>query len=386
MHRSEFPVEEGMRQGSTGSVMVVDDDPLTLESISMLLCSNGFEVSAHINALNALARFREAPTDVVVTDIDMPVTNGFRLLEQIRNFDTETPVIFITGNAELDVALSAIRLKAFEFIVKPVSEWGLVDAVERGINSKRAVQTDSRRRNDLERIVAQSVEELADALRNQMHTSREIIERLTMAAVLRDEDAGKHIRRIGLFAGELAGSLGMTADFSENIACASAMHDIGKIGIPDTILFKKGSLTSEEFGIIKMHTVIGGNILRGASHPLMEMATSIAMTHHERWDGSGYPNSLKGADIPLEGRIVMLADQYDALRSQRVYKPALGHEIVCRIILHGDAQTRPEHFDPEIISAFRLTADRLAEIYEANQDDCLQDDAGEFVNLKKYYT
>jgi len=374
-----------MRRSSGGSVMVVDDDPLTLESISMLLCSNGFEVSAHIDALNALARFREAPTDVVVTDINMPVTNGFRLMEQIRNFDTETPVIFITGNAELDVALSAIRLKAFEFIVKPVSEWGLVDAVERGINSKRAVQTDSRRRNDLERIVAQSVEELAEALLNQMHTSREIIERLTMAAVLRDEDAGKHIRRIGLFAGELAHSLGMTADFSENIACASAMHDIGKIGIPDTILFKKGRLTSEEFEIIKMHSVIGGNILRGASHPLMEMAASIAMTHHERWDGSGYPNSLKGADIPLEGRIVMLADQYDALRSPRVYKPALGHEIVCRIILQGDAQTRPEHFDPEIISAFRSTADRLAEIYEANQDDCLQDDDVEFKNLKKYY-
>ena len=374
-----------MRQGSVGSVMVVDDDPLTLESISMLLCSNGFEVSAYMDALKALARFREAPTDVVLTDINMPVTNGFRLMEQIRNFDTETPVIFITGNAELDVALSAIRLNAFEFIVKPVSEWGLVDAVERGINSKRAVQTDNRRRNDLERIVAQSAEELAEALRNQMHISKEIIERLTMAAVLRDEDAGLHIRRIGLFAGELACSLGMAADFNENIACASAMHDIGKIGIPDTILFKKGRLTSEEFEIIKMHTVIGENILRGASHPLMEMAASITMTHHERWDGSGYPSSLKGAEIPLEGRIVMLADQYDALRSQRVYKPALGHEVVCRIILQGDAQTRPEHFDPEIIRAFRLTADRLAEIYEANQDDDLQDEAGEFKDLKKFY-
>ena len=373
-----------MRQGSAGSVMVVDDDPLTLESISMLLCSNGFEVSAHMDALHALARFREAPTDVVLTDINMPVTNGFKLLEQIRNFDTETPVIFITGNADLDVALSAIRLKAFEFIVKPVSEMILVDAVERGISTKRLMQADKRQRCDLDMIVSQNTQDLAEMLRSHKRMNWEIIERLTMAAMLRDEDTGMHIRRIGMLTAEIARAMGFSEEYIENISCASAMHDIGKIGVPDAILFKQGALTAEEFEIIKSHAEIGCQLLQGAAHPLIDMAASIALTHHERWDGSGYPHGLKGEAIPLEGRIVILADQYDALRSQRVYKPAFDHATACRIILEGDAQTMPEHFDPEVINAFMVSANRLAEIYETNCDDSLQE-AGESINLKKLF-
>jgi putative two-component system response regulator len=384
MHDLNIDVEEDMRQGNAGSVMVVDDDPLTLESISMLLCSNGFEVSGHTDALNALASFREVPTDVVLTDINMPIINGFRLMEQIRHFDAETPVIFITGNAELDVVLSAIKLKAFEFIVKPVSEKGLVDAVARGISAKRLLQADKIQRSDLDMIVAQNSEELAEMLKNHKRMNWEIIERLTMAAMLRDEDTGMHIRRIGMLTAEIARALGLSEEYVENVACASAMHDIGKIGVPDAILFKQGSLTGEEFGIIKMHAEIGCHILQGAAHPLIEMAASIALTHHERFDGSGYPHGLKGKDIPLEGRIVILADQYDALRSQRVYKPAFDHATACRIILEGDAQTSPEHFDPEVLRAFQVSADRLAEIYETNSDDSLQE-AGESINLKKLF-
>lgn len=373
-----------MRQVSAGKVMVVDDDPLTLESISMLLCSNGFEVSAHVDALHALDSFREAPSDVVLTDINMPVINGFRLMEQIRNFDSDTPVIFITGNAELDVALSALRLKAFEFIVKPVSEKGLVDAVERGISNKRLLLADKTYRCDLHMIVEQNSEELAVMLKNHKRMNWELIERLTMAAMLRDEDTGLHIKRIGLLAAELARTLKLPEEFIENIACASAMHDIGKIGVPDAILFKQGPLTLAEFEVIKTHAVIGHKILQGASHPLVEMAAAIALSHHERFDGTGYPFGLKGKKIPLEGRIVIMADQYDALRSQRAYKPALDHEEACRIILHGDSQTRPEHFDPEILSAFQSSMQRLAEVYDSNKDGSLLE-AGESLRLKKLF-
>lgn len=371
-----------MAQRSAGSVMVVDDDPLLLESVSLLLSSHGFSVHCYAEAGQALAAFRTTAIDVVLTDVNMPIINGFKLVEAIRSIDGETPVIFITGNAELEVTLSAIKLKVFEFIVKPFSPACLITAIEKGICHKRQIQSEKSSRVHMEETIAQRTEELAEALRGQTEMSREIIERLTTAAELRDEDTGMHIARIGLYASQIARTIGLAEDVVTTIALASAMHDIGKIGIPDAILFKPTRLFPEEFEIIKTHTVIGGHILRGASHPLMQMAASIALTHHERWDGTGYPKGLRGTKIPLEGRIVMLADQYDALRSQRVYKQALDHEITCRTILEGDGQTRPGHFDPLLLQAFRETADEFAVIYDANQITNLPEVIG-FKRIKK---
>jgi putative two-component system response regulator len=371
-----------MATNGIGSVMVVDDDPLLLDSVSLLLGSHGFAVSGYTDGHSALAAFRADPADVVLTDINMPVINGFRLMENIRTFDTETPVIFITGNAEFDVALSAIKLQAFEFIVKPFSGPRLIDTVERGISRKRSLQAEKNARAELETMVDRRNKELASALTSQKLMNREIIERLTIAAEMRDEDTGMHIGRIGLYAGAIAQALGMPDDFVDAITWASAMHDVGKIGIPDAILFKPGGLTPAEFEVIKTHTVIGGHILHGASHPLLQMAATIALTHHERWDGTGYPKGLQGEEIPLEGRIVMLADHYDALRSQRAYKTALDHETSWRIIVEGGGQTQPAHFDPQVLSAFIDTSDKFAAIYDSTHKNCLQDIAG-FKRIKK---
>ena len=150
----------------------------------------------------------------------------------------------------------------------------------------------------------------------------------------------------------------------ELLALASAMHDVGKIGLPDTILRKAGPLTWEEFEVVKGHTLAGAQLLGGSPHTLIQMGARVAVSHHERWDGSGYPYGLAGKNIPLEGRIIMLVDQYDALRSQRVYKPALDHQTVCKIILEGDGRTLPQHFDPEVLKAFRSVEPLFAAIFQ----------------------
>ncbi|HWI41925.1 MAG TPA: HD domain-containing phosphohydrolase [Verrucomicrobiae bacterium] len=342
----------------SAAILVVDDDLHLLEMVVEYLAQEGYAVREATCGSAALHILTERRVDVVVTDIRMPGIDGFTFLDAVKQQCPAVPVVLMSGFAERDVALAALRGGAFDLIPKPFRLERLGETVLQALDRKSVQE---REREDRKRLEEQ--------LRAQTQLLRtmtgEVFTRLTAAAEMKDEDTGGHICRIGAYAARIAERLGAASEFVEMLRVASGMHDIGKIAVPDYLLCKAGPLTPEEFEVVKNHAVVGAKLLGGTENPVLNMAASVALTHHERWDGTGYPRRLAAEEIPLEGRIVMIADVYDALRSKRCYKVGFDHATAFTIITEGDGRTSPWHFDPEVLEAFRREAAAFDEIFEA---------------------
>ncbi len=358
--------------GIEETILIVDDDPSFIEYVTLLLKSHNYSAIGCRSADEAMAYLQDNPVAIVVTDIKMPNISGLDLLSEMHEYDPEMPIILMTAYADLDIAIEAVEKGAFQLIRKPFQGLTFLRAVERAMKYYRLVEQEKNYKTTLENTILHKTRELADIAMMAKKMSTEVIQRLAAVAEFRDAYTGAHISRIGLYAKEIAKAVEMNEDFIEKIAVASSLHDIGKIGIADDILLKKGPLTREEFIIMKEHTTIGSKILADSPHPLIQIGSSIALSHHERWEGSGYPQGLEGRDIPIEGRIVNLVDQYDALRSERPYKQPFTHQEAFKVLTQGDERTDPKHFDPEVLDAFREIAPHFDEIFNTHQDSsCL---------------
>ena len=314
-------------------VMIVDDDPIALEILSNFLRESGYTVELAMNGKEALEKMRYFSPRIVISDVDMPEINGVELCRAIRNRPSiqYTYLILLTSHSDTKSLILGLDAGADDYLSKPFRHEELRLRLEGG---RRLLSLEGRD------MMIFSLAKLAES---------------------RDSDTGTHLERIREYSKILATEL-MTwpkfenvvdAQFVEVIYLTSPLHDVGKVGIPDNVLLKPGKLTPEEFEVMKRHTLIGGETL-GASaqaHPeasFLKMAMDIALKHHERWDGTGYPFQLKGEEIPLSARIVAVADVYDALTTKRVYKPAFTHEAAAEILY----KSRGSHFDPDLVDAF----------------------------------
>ncbi|MBW3540113.1 MAG: response regulator, partial [Planctomycetes bacterium] len=352
--------------GRPARIMIVDDDAANVLLIRKFLKGYGYEnFVVATEARRTIELIRREEPDVVLLDAAMPHISGIDILramdgdERLRN----VPVIILTETAQASMKTEALELGAADFLTKPIDPSELVPRIRNVLTAKAHRDYLARHSEELEREIHERTAEL-EASR------REVILCLARAAEFRDDDTGWHVMRVGRYAGVIAREMGFAEDWIEKLEQAAQLHDVGKIGIPDAILLKPGQLDPDEYELVQRHckfgrriiqpmssaetsavrghAELGAGILSAANSPVLKLASTIAQTHHERWDGTGYPLGLAGDDIPIEGRITAVADVFDALSSQRPYKPPFPRQKCFQILEEG----RGTQFDPRVLDAF----------------------------------
>ncbi len=334
-------------------ILIVDDEEAIRRIIARLLSREGYECFQAEDGEAAWKMLQQANYSLMVLDIMMPGATGMQLLERVKAGRPDLAVIMVTAVEDQATAMRALQLGAYGFVIKPFEANELVINVANALERRRLVMESRRHEQELERKVAERTEEVRAA-------QAEVTQRLVLASEWRHDETGAHVRRIGIIAARIAYELGWRGRDLEDIRLAAPMHDIGKVGVPDALLRKPGKLTAEEFEIVKTHTLVGAEILANAKAPLLRMARDIALCHQEKWDGTGYPRKLTGAAIPLSARIVAVADVYDAMTHERVYRPAIPEAQALAMMNSGIGR----HFDPAVCEVFRRIFPQLRTIIE----------------------
>jgi putative two-component system response regulator len=325
-------------------ILVIDDHQANIEALKRIMRSAGFvSVNSTTDPVAGVALVRTWNPDVVLLDLHMPGLDGFGVLEAIRpqlNEGGYLPVLMLTADYSDETKRRALAGGVKDFLTKPFDANEVVLRVENLLETRSLYTTVRTQKDLLEQRVAERTRELEDA-------QLEILQRLAAAAEFRDDDTGEHTERVGHLSALVAVEIGLSTSEAELIRRAAALHDVGKIGIPDSILLKPGRLTSRERTVMRRHATIGGEMLAGGRSELVQTAERIARSHHERWDGKGYPDKIAGEAIPLAARIVAVADFFDALTHKRPYRVAWSVERTMRKIV----SERGQHFDPTIVDA-----------------------------------
>ena len=344
----------------TSRILVVDDEPVNLRLVERILQNAGYtQVELVSDSRDVVDSYLRQDSDLILLDLNMPNMDGYEVMQKLHALNREVlaPIMVLTAQQTRDYRVRALDMGARDYICKPFDQVELLARVRNLLEAHRFEQSLHARKGELERMVQERTRELHD-------TRLQIVRKLGRAAEFRDNETGNHIIRMSKIASLLARASGMSEYECDLLLNAAPMHDIGKIGIPDKILLKKGKFEAEEWEIMKTHTLIGAEILAGDDSEVMKMARSISLTHHEKWDGTGYPVGLSGEAIPLVGRITAIADVFDALTSERPYKHAWPVSQAVDYI----RENAGSHFDPGLAAKFLDLAPQIQQIIDEYSD------------------
>lgn len=342
-------------------ILIVDDNPTNVELLEDMLYDDGYDdVESTTDPRQVCTMVAEGQFDLVLLDIRMPHMNGIQVMEALKQQlgDEFLPVLVLTAQTDQATRLAALEAGARDFLTKPFAQWEVLLRIRNMLESRIYYKNQRLRADDLEARVRERTTELRQS-------QRQIVQCLGRAGEYRDNETGAHVMRMSRSCQLLAQQVGMDAQAAEMLMLASTMHDVGKIGIPDQILLKPGRLTDEERSIMERHVTIGADIVMNFTRaPILEVARSVILHHHEKWDGSGYPHGLIGSAIPVEGRIAAVCDVFDALTSSRPYKQAWSVERAMSL-LHEEAGS---HFDPRLVSAFEQILPQVLQLRDELPD------------------